>query len=73
MAAKVKIKLPQKALNTFYNEARRNACSYDTAKETLCYFLGDKSDDVAVDTIIFPAQTATSTKVDDEGNYLHRL
>ena len=61
------ISIPSFAIKKFIKEARENHFSNDIV-ETLCYFLASKSEEeYLVDTVIFPKQTATQSRVDDEG------
>ena len=62
-----KISFPSLAIEEFIKEARGNLVNNDIV-ETMCYFLGKKSEnDYLVDTVIFPHQTGTQSRVNDEG------
>ena len=61
------IKIPQLALKRFILEAKKNLIDNHIV-ETLSYFLGDENEDeINVDTVLFPDQSATQSRVNDEG------
>ena len=62
-----KISIPSLAIQRFIKEARDNLINNDIV-ETMCYFLANQSEDGhLVDTVIFPNQTGTQSRVNDEG------
>ena len=66
MNPRKRIKIPQAAIDSFIEKARKN-----DKVETLCYFLAKEDDQdgsLKVDTVLFPEQNATDFSVSDEGN-----
>ena len=65
------IKIPQLALKRFILEAKKNLIDNDIV-ETLSYFLGDENEDeINVETVLFPDQSATQSRVNDEGKFAY--
>ena len=63
-----KIIIPKTVIKEFIKKANLNRDSKGRHVETLCYLLGEKEgNENVVDTILFPRQVGTSSKVNDEG------
>lgn len=61
------IRLPKCILQKFLAIANENLDEKGQKIETLAYFLGD-SESKIIDTILFPRQFGTPSRVNDEGN-----
>ena len=64
------ISLPRSILQHFVLTAYENYDEKGQKIETLAYFLGNGETKV-IDTILYPRQSATSTRVNDEGKILN--